>query len=122
MTSNELQILKDCIIHISPFNFNKLIMNNNPTVINKYKTFGKYTYIGRGSRYGNPFTVEKHGRDECIQMHREMIFEYLKNKPDSINELITGLHGKVLGCFCKPKPCHGDTYVEILSKLKELVR
>jgi hypothetical protein len=25
------------------------------------------------------------------------------------------LRGKSLVCFCKPKPCHGDIYVQILK-------
>jgi hypothetical protein len=27
------------------------------------------------------------------------------------------LKGKVLGCFCKPKECHGDILVELVEKL-----
>lgn len=26
--------------------------------------------------------------------------------------------GKVLGCFCKPKACHGDILAEVLNELK----
>jgi hypothetical protein len=28
------------------------------------------------------------------------------------------LEGKTLGCFCKPKPCHGDVLLELLSQKK----
>ena len=26
------------------------------------------------------------------------------------------LRGKTLVCFCKPKPCHGDVYLEMLGE------
>jgi hypothetical protein len=28
---------------------------------------------------------------------------------------VLDLYGKRLGCFCKPKPCHGDVIVEWLE-------
>lgn len=27
------------------------------------------------------------------------------------------LKGKVLGCFCKPKACHGDVLADLVNKL-----
>ena len=29
------------------------------------------------------------------------------------------LKGKVLGCFCKPKACHGDVLVELVNDLEK---
>jgi hypothetical protein len=69
-------------------------------------------YIGRPSKWGNPFREGKDGtRKEVIDKYRKYI---LSNK-----ELMNSLHeleGKVLGCWCKPKACHGDVLVELIEK------
>lgn len=77
-------------------------------------------YIGRPSKYGNPFshkekTTAKYkvsSRAEAVEKYREWILEgegmYLLNN-------IEELRGKVLGCWCKPKKCHGDVLIEILK-------
>lgn len=74
-------------------------------------------YIGRGSIWGNPFTVEKYGRDGCIDKYEHYIRDKLRNNPELRQEL-QKLEGKVLGCFCKPKRCHGDILVKILEEIK----
>jgi len=65
-------------------------------------------YIGRGTKWGNPF---KDGtRSEVISKYRDYI---IRNK-----ELMNCLHeleGKVLGCHCKPKACHGDILVYLVK-------
>jgi hypothetical protein len=68
-------------------------------------------YIGRGSKWGNPYshregTLAKftvNNRREAIKKYEE----YLLSNEDLLRDL-TELKGKVLGCFCKPKSCHGD--------------
>lgn len=92
-------------------------------VVNKYKE-SYDVYIGRGSKWGNPFThiADKKtkadfivaSRDEAIESYRDWIL----NQP----QLLKGLHelkGKTLGCFCKPKRCHGDVLVELVNELGE---
>ncbi len=70
-----------------------------------------YVYIGRPSKWGNPFVVGRHGsREEVIQKFRD----YAKKKGlDKVAE--EELQGKILGCYCKPLACHGD----ILAKWAE---
>ena len=72
-------------------------------------------YIGRGSKWGNKFVIGKDGdREEVIRKYREGIMNE--------RELLSSLHelkGKVLGCFCKPKACHGDVLVELVNELIE---
>jgi hypothetical protein len=64
-------------------------------------------YIGRGSKWGNPFIIGKDGtREEVISKYEMHIMEH----PTLINEL-PELIGKTLGCWCKPKACHGDILV-----------
>lgn len=60
-------------------------------------------YIGRGSKWGNPFKVEQYGRYEAIRLYKE----WIKTKPELLNSLHE-LKGKRLGCHCKPQWCHGD--------------
>ena len=60
-------------------------------------------YIGRGSKWGNPFIIGKDGnRDEVIAKY----IAYAKRK-FSWEELHT-LKGKDLVCYCAPLDCHGD--------------
>lgn len=69
-------------------------------------------YIGRGSRWGNPFVIGVHGsREECIEQFKQLLI----NDENLIKD-IDKLEGKVLGCHCKPKLCHGDIYCDILNR------
>lgn len=81
------------------------------TVLNKYKDVipADAIYIGRGSRWGNPFVINKHGnRSEVIEKHRQLLHHQIKTGELKLEEL-AALHGKDLVCFCKPQACHGDT-------------
>jgi hypothetical protein len=67
-------------------------------------------YIGRPSKWGNPFKIGKDGtRDEVIKKYWNYILA---------SNLIKDLHelkGKILGCYCKPLPCHGDVLVSLIE-------
>lgn len=68
-------------------------------------------YIGRGSKWGNPYTIGEHGnRKEVIIKYKEMI---LNNK--KLLNCLDELKDKTLGCYCKPKPCHGDVLKELVD-------
>ena len=72
-------------------------------------------YIGRGSPFGNKFIIGKDGtRNEVIIKYKDWFYEKLKDK--EFRRLVYNLKGKRLGCFCKPKPCHGDVIVDYLKK------
>ncbi len=77
-------------------------------------------YIGRGSIYGNPYThiKNKETKAEFIVKDRktaiEKYKEYLLNSPELLKQIKT-LKDKTLGCWCKPKSCHGDIIIEILE-------
>ena len=69
-------------------------------------------YIGRGSKWGNPFVIGKDGtREEVIEKYRAWVVQQ-KDLMASLQEL----YGKVLVCYCKPLPCHGDVLVDLLEK------
>ena len=81
------------------------------TVVNKYKD-SYDVYIGRGSKWGNPFRMGDDGtREEVIEQYRK----WIQTQPDLLNSL-EELRDKQLGCFCKPKACHGDVLLELLGE------
>lgn len=84
------------------------------TVVNKYHSIFDI-YIGRGSIWGNPYTIEEHGRDKAIALYQVYIIDQLDNEPELVKQLLL-LKGKTLGCFCKPKPCHGDILVKLIDR------
>lgn len=97
-------------------------MKGEVVVVNKYKHSGPYTYIGRGSVFGNPFPVSL-GRDKCIEKYREHLDLCLKQqKPNPLRKGMVELVDRVLagetvylGCFCKPKACHGDVIKQYID-------
>lgn len=76
-------------------------------------------YIGRPSIYGNPFEIGKDGtREEVIEKHMEWLIGVIEipNAPYCPTiEDIRKLKGNTLGCWCSPKPCHGENYDKILE-------
>jgi hypothetical protein len=69
-------------------------------------------YIGRGSAWGNPFKIGVHGdRDEVIKQYEK----YIRGKSELMERAKKELFGKVLGCWCAPKPCHGDILLKIAN-------
>ncbi len=96
-------------------------------VVNLYKE--KYdVYIGRPGKgqngyFGNPYRIgemcsrcgelHKTGGD-TLKCYKEYFYERIENDQEFYNN-VCNLYGKTLGCFCKPKPCHGDLIVEWLK-------
>ena len=86
-------------------------MKNKTIVIHHRDCNSGDVYIGRPSKWGNPFEIGRDGtRSEVIAKYRE----YILNQPELLNSLDT-LAGKRLVCWCKPKPCHGDVLVQLIN-------
>jgi hypothetical protein len=69
-------------------------------------------YIGRPSRWGNPFKVEEFDtREECLAAYRK----WLVRQPELLSAVRQELRGKDLVCWCKPLSCHGDVLLEIAN-------
>lgn len=92
------------------------------TVVNIYKE--KYdVYIGRKGKgndgyFGNPYPLLK-GEDSGATL--EKFKEYFLNRLEKDTEFkakVISLRGKRLGCFCKPKKCHGDIIANYLDNLE----
>jgi hypothetical protein len=63
--------------------------------------------VARPHRWGNPFTVEEHGRLGAIEKYREW----------SAGKDFAELRGKNVACFCAlDQPCHGDVILERANK------
>jgi len=86
----------------------------------KYEDYD--VYIGRAGRgqdgyFGNPFILalgEKRG--SSIEKYKVYFYEKL-NTDAEFKKRIHELKGKILGCFCKPYPCHGDVIAEYLETI-----
>jgi hypothetical protein len=77
----------------------------------------RHVYIGRGSPWGNPFSHLPDTAAEWLVSTREEAIEkyrqYILSRPDLL-ERLKELKGKRLGCWCKPKSCHGEILLELL--------
>jgi hypothetical protein len=82
----------------------------------------EFVYIGRAVRFQIPISSkwknrplkdknDMNERKEAIRWYKE---EHLPNS-GLINQ-VSELKGKILGCWCKPLPCHGDVLVELADK------
>jgi hypothetical protein len=73
-------------------------------------------YVGRPTKWGNPFKVAVHGRDACIELYKSWI-----NDHDCAGFVIgrwakEELRGKDLVCWCAPRPCHADILLQIANE------
>lgn len=70
-------------------------------------------YIGRGSKWGNPFKMKNKSEEErnFVCAAYEDYF-YKMGLYEDLHELV----GKTLGCYCKPLRCHGDFLVKLVNE------
>jgi ribA/ribD-fused uncharacterized protein len=102
---------------------------NGPTTVVNIDDNSDYdVYIGRAVQgfdgyFGNPIVQgekccvcgEKHFDNESIVTCYRKRFDYLIEEDEEFAERISQLKGKRLGCFCKPRHCHGDVIAEYLE-------
>lgn len=90
-------------------------------------------YIGRNKdamHFGNPFALKRSDLSNKVFPNRKdalMAFFYWLNGTDHqeveparrewVIANMENLRGKTLGCFCKPKECHGDIYRVVLGEM-----
>lgn len=88
----------------------------------------RYVYIGRPSLYGNHFTHLRFLKDliivktpqHAVDAYRAWLYgqKYLELEQTrrlKIVQTMSGLDGKILGCYCVPDPCHGNVLIEMLE-------
>lgn len=76
-------------------------------------------YVGRGSQWGNPYTIAEFGRDEALSKYRAHLAIVQNCTPWVFKEL----RGKDLACWCalvdkdgNPVPCHADILLEMANR------
>lgn len=75
----------------------------------KRAPYDVYIGRGRGSRWGNPFVIGRGGdRAEVIEKYER----WLLTQPELLVAL-PQLRGRTLGCWCAPRPCHGDVLARL---------
>lgn len=75
-------------------------------------------YIGRGSKWGNPFRIGENGsRMEVIGKYRHYLWGLIRKGIVTPEELVC-LDEKKLGCYCSPRPCHGHVLVMAIEWAK----
>lgn len=83
------------------FNLQKASTNGLPVV-----------YVGRPTRWGNPYSVEEYGREKAIEL-----FQYnIMANEGLLVDIQNNLKGKNLACFCSLDcACHADVLLEIAN-------
>ena len=73
--------------------------------------------VDRSTKFGNPFRLEEDGgeytREQSVEEYREWFKNKIQTDPE-FREAVKQLRGETLGCWCKPKKCHGDVILEYL--------
>lgn len=70
-------------------------------------------YIGRPSRFGNPYSLEEYGREEAVAKYEDYarknskLLEWIRLLPEDA----------VLGCWCFPRLCHGDVIMKLWKEM-----
>lgn len=80
------------------------------------RSFHRVVRIDRASMFGNPFRLNQHGnRDEVCDKYQAYFDDRVENDPVFVDRVLK-LRGRVLGCWCKPDRCHGDTIMKFLEE------
>jgi hypothetical protein len=70
-------------------------------------------YVGRPSKWGNPFRIGVHGdRSTVIERYRA----WLLANPSLRRAVRRELAGKDLVCWCAPLACHADVLMEVANE------
>lgn len=87
-------------------------------VRNKRTYKGPGIYIGRPSKWGNPFVIsEKMPREKAIEKYTTWLLGKIASGEITLEEL-AALSGHTLICWCHPLPCHGDVLAEFADQAK----
>ena len=67
-------------------------------------------YVGRGSKWGNPFKVGDLDADECVLLFRQAMICFPKD--------LSELRGKNMACWCREdaEHCHADVLLELANQ------
>lgn len=81
----------------------------NDIVVVHCKRAAHDIYIGRGSKWGNPFKIGRDGtRSDVIRKYEAWVVQQ-----PALMAALPELLGKRLGCFCAPLNCHGHVLARL---------
>ena len=89
------------------------VLDTQPRRIQKKRKKGWRTpantrYVGRPTRWGNPFSLKEYDLDTSLRLYEEWVGEKLAADPTFLDEL----KGMDLACYCKPTDrCHADIII-----------
>lgn len=94
-----------------------MLTDRDPTVLNRFRLGGQTpdtaVYVGRPTRWGNPFRVGVHGnREEVLDRYETWARRQLANDP----YWLAPLRNKDLICWCAPKECHADVLLKLMEE------
>lgn len=72
-------------------------------------------YIGRPSKWGNPFPLVT-PKDDALRAEVLVKYEEWLREQPHLMALLHELRGKVLGCWCAPRLCHGDVLARLADE------
>lgn len=75
-------------------------------------------YVGRGSKWGNPFKVgvDVEDNEQAVEEFEFYLAECEEGDYPMDDEIRAELRGKNLACWCAlDKPCHADVLLEIAN-------
>lgn len=109
-------------------------MTNKPKRIQRKRTPGWKTppntvYVGRPTKWGNPYEVGKcyHDQDTgetwehisqntAVEFYKEAILNKYPSAKITVEDIVRELKGKDLACWCKEgEVCHADFLLEIAN-------
>ena len=88
-------------------------------VVNKrtHSPTSEDVYIGRPSKWGNPFVIGRDGtRSQVIHQYEMWLADMIVKEHITANDL-RALRGKNLVCWCAPQQCHGHIIARYVAAL-----
>ncbi|RPJ00478.1 MAG: DUF4326 domain-containing protein, partial [Deltaproteobacteria bacterium] len=74
---------------------------------------------GEDGYFVNPFRMgNRISREDAAQRFQRYFIDRIE-KDTEFKRRILALKGRRLGCFCKPKVCHGDVIADWLNKMEQ---
>jgi hypothetical protein len=87
--------------------------------------------VDRTTLFGNPFSLQEHGRDRAVLLHRAWLTrkavgkersKELRQRRKAVLEALPALRGKNLACWCplpepdEPDNCHAALLLELSNR------
>lgn len=104
-------------------------MKTTTTIVNIFHKKPYDIYIGRSrkgepkNKFANPYPINEaigQTREVVIERFRIYLWKQIKEGKITLEELVE-MDGKVLGCFCSPKPCHGEIIIKAIEYAKTIL-